>query len=224
MQAASVSFRAYALDLWGFGDSSKTKKQYSINDQVDLLDQFLEVMGIGKIAIVGHGLGAVVGLEFTRKYPQFVDRIMCIALPLDGAGINPRMMTSSPADLGSWLLSGVDDQRSTSSEIEKTDPLAILESLNGTVGFSTQEQLRVLSTPSLLVHGENDPAITAPPADGLTDMPQQNHTIVFDKSGHFPMLDNPNKFHRLLTEFLTLKPGESPRQLQLKEEWKRRVR
>jgi hypothetical protein len=38
------------------------------------------------------------------------------------------------------------------------------------------------------------------------------------------MLDEPSKFNRLMADFLTLSSGESPRQLQLKEEWKRRVR
>jgi len=45
-----------------------------------------------------------------------------------------------------------------------------------------------------------------------------------ENSGHFPMLDESSSFNRLLTDFLTLGSGESPRQLQLKEEWKRRVR
>jgi hypothetical protein len=38
------------------------------------------------------------------------------------------------------------------------------------------------------------------------------------------MLDQPNKFHRLMNDFLDLAAGASPQQLQLKEEWKRRVR
>jgi hypothetical protein len=38
------------------------------------------------------------------------------------------------------------------------------------------------------------------------------------------MLDEPSKFNRLLSDFLALGSGEYPRQLQLKEEWKRRVR
>jgi hypothetical protein len=37
-------------------------------------------------------------------------------------------------------------------------------------------------------------------------------------------LDESSKFNRLLADFLALPSGESPRQLQLKEEWKRRVR
>jgi hypothetical protein len=50
------------------------------------------------------------------------------------------------------------------------------------------------------------------------------HHIIFDRSGHFPMLDQANKFNRLMTDFLSLGSGESPQQLQLKEEWKRRIR
>jgi hypothetical protein len=50
------------------------------------------------------------------------------------------------------------------------------------------------------------------------------HHIIFDESGHFPMLDQPTKFHRLMNDFLDLASGESPQRLQLKDEWKRRVR
>ena len=36
------------------------------------------------------------------------------------------------------------------------------------------------------------------------------------------MLDEPTKYNRLLGDFLSLNSGESPRDLQLKDEWKRR--
>src|SRR5512139_3364994 len=66
MQAACTSYRAYAIDLWGFGDSAKVSAQYSLEKQVRLVENFLEQMGIGKIALVGHGLGAVVAMLFTQ--------------------------------------------------------------------------------------------------------------------------------------------------------------
>jgi hypothetical protein len=47
---------------------------------------------------------------------------------------------------------------------------------------------------------------------------------MFEQSGHFPMLDEPSKFNRLLTDFFSLNSDANPRQLQLKEEWRRRVR
>jgi pimeloyl-ACP methyl ester carboxylesterase len=81
-----------------------------------------------------------------------------------------------------------------------------------------------ISTPSLLVFGQNDPAITIANSDRLVTLPDHMHHIIFDQSGHFPMLDQANKFNRLMNDFLSLQSGESPQQLQLKEEWKRRVR
>ena len=55
-------------------------------------------------------------------------------------------------------------------------------------------------------------------------MPEMLHSIYLDQSGHFPMLDETQRFNRLLTDWLALESGESPRDLQLKEEWRRRVR
>jgi len=42
MQAASVSFRTYALDQWGFGDTSKNQRFYSLEQQLWLVDAFME--------------------------------------------------------------------------------------------------------------------------------------------------------------------------------------
>ena len=79
MQVTSTSYRAYALDLWGFGDTAHNVLNYSLEQQSTLLDRFLNEMGIGKIALVGHGLGALVGMKFASRFPQSVDRVMAIS-------------------------------------------------------------------------------------------------------------------------------------------------
>ena len=81
-----------------------------------------------------------------------------------------------------------------------------------------------VNTACLLVHGGNDPLIALPNSNHVARLPEQAHFISFENSGHFPMLDEPAQFNRLLVDFLGLLSGDSPRQLQLKEEWKRRVR
>ncbi len=81
MQAASGSFRAYALDLWGFGDSSKNRVNYPIEQQLQLLERFLDQMGIMKVAVIGHGLGAVLALLYAQRHPQAVDRVMVVRIP-----------------------------------------------------------------------------------------------------------------------------------------------
>lgn len=225
MQAASISYRTYALDFWGFGDTAKNEERYLLFDQVNLIDAFIEHLGIGRVAIIGHGLGGVVGLMLATQHPAKVDRLLAVEMPLGQVSPNPRLLTDSPRELSDWLLTRSDNTEAVRMEVPKTDPQAVQVSLNSLdpaqlLSLSMQNQ-----TPILFVHGVNDLAFPLiNPEDHLTDLPGHTHSILFDQSGHFPMLDEANKFNRLMADFLLLKSGESPAQLQLKEEWKRRVR
>ena len=224
MQAASVSYRAYAIDLWGFGDTAKHSDKYSLEQQIKLIDGFLYEMGIGRVALVGHGLGAVVATMFALRNPDIVDRVMSVSYPLDDTRVNPRMRTMLPADLADWLLGRSSLTEPVRMDAPKTDPQAISASLSGLSMGEVQQASRNLHTACLLVNGQNDQAVTPPDLNSMLTLPEQTHAVTFDGSGHFPMLDEGSKFNRLLIDFLSLPSGESPRQLQLKEEWKRRVR
>jgi pimeloyl-ACP methyl ester carboxylesterase len=72
------------------------------------------------------------------------------------------------------------------------------------------------------VYGDKDQAVYPPMENiGLSSM---THPVFLENSGHFPMIDETVKFNRLLTDFLALESGQSPSELQMKEEWRRRVR
>jgi pimeloyl-ACP methyl ester carboxylesterase len=216
MQAASISFRAYALDMWGFGDTSKNTEYYPLAQQAALIEGFMEHMGIGKLALVGHGLGAVVALAFASSKPNLVDRVMITGFPLQGTAVNPRLRASPPLELVDWLLGRGLEVEPIRLETAKADPRAIQSSLD--------DLFMKMPLPCLLVHGLNDPVIEIPPQENLAALPERSHYIIFEQSGHYPMLDEASKYNRLLSDFLALPSGESPAQLQLKEEWKRRVR
>lgn len=236
MQIASTSYRAYALDLWGFGDSAHNVLKYSLDDQASLLDRFLIEMGIGKIALVGHGLGALVGITFANRFPQNVDRMMAVSCPLHIDAVSSRMRTSppSPSELTEWLSSRTPEATTALSDAAKTDGQAIAASLVGLQATSPFNKFRNLekrsldsnpdpsSIPCLLVYGEKDQAIFAP--DESFPLSSMTHQILLENSGHFPMIDETIKFNRLLTDFLALESGANPSELQMKEEWRRRVR
>jgi pimeloyl-ACP methyl ester carboxylesterase len=224
MQATSTAFRAYALDLWGFGDTAKSLSKYTLPEQVNLLERFLEEMAIFKIALVGHGLGAMVAALFARRNPEAVDRLMGVCFPLTIGDINARLNSASPAELAGWLLSRAPGTEPAQAEAPKAAPQAISASLQDLASLDLRQICATLETPYLLVYGQNDPAVSLPSLNGESELPRSAHHIVFEDSGHFPMLDEPAKFNRLLADFLALESGASPRQLQLKEEWKRRVR
>ena len=224
MQAASISFRAYALDMWGFGDTSKNPEYYPLAQQVALIDGFMEHMGIGKLALIGHGLGAVVALAFANSKPTLVDRVMITGFPMQGSAVNPRLRASPPLELVDWLLGRGPEVEPVRLETAKADPRAIQSSLDDLQNTNLLDLFMKMPLPCLLVHGVNDPVVEIPTQENLASLPERSHYIIFDQSGHYPMLDEATKYNRLLNDFLALASGESPTQLQLKEEWKRRVR
>ena len=224
MQAVSTHFRAYAFDFWGYGSSAKEPSRYLISQQTEMVKNFLYKMGIGKIALIGHGLGAIVSLLFTEKYPQMVDRVIAISLPLETKSIDPRMQRLSPQELADWLLGPTPEKEAVQAEVLYADQDAILRTINS-INISRITQIPgQLSTPCLLVNGLEDPAIAHPEEERLNQLPANMHHITFNRSGHFPMIDQPGKFNRLINDFLALESGKSPRELQVKEEWKRRLR
>ena len=222
MQVTSTSYRAYALDLWGFGDTAHNTLNYSLEQQANLLDRFLNEMGIGKIALVGHGLGALVGMTFATRFPQSVDRMMAVSCPLDYQAVNARLRTATPAELTEWLSSRTLEATTALSDASKTDAKAIADSLVGLQANNVFHNFRALNIPCLLVYGDKDPAIVIP--DGEYSLSGMTHQVELESSGHFPMIDETSRFNRLLTDFLALDSGLSPRELQMKEEWRRRVR
>jgi pimeloyl-ACP methyl ester carboxylesterase len=224
MQAVSASYRAYALDLCGFGDTAKDPNQYSLGQQVELLYGFLYQMGIGKVAIVAHGMGSLVSMRFSKTYGDMVDRMMVVAYPLNLKDVNNRLRIYKPMDLLDWLINRNNLLEPVQNEITKIDPLAVHISYDEMGTMNLNQMLVQLNKPCLSVYSVNDPLVSTPNESDLSGISDNFQVIYFDNSSHFPMLEESNRFNRLLVDFLALAGSESPRQLQLKDEWKRRVR
>jgi pimeloyl-ACP methyl ester carboxylesterase len=224
MQAASTSFRAYALDLFGFGDTAHQPQRYTIDQQALLLDRFLGEMGIGKIAIVGHALGALVGFAFIKQFPRSVDRIMAINCPMSYEALNVRMRSAPLADMSLWLSTRSPELAVALADTAKTDPQAVAASMASLQANNLFGHFGDMSIPCLFVYGQNDPAVSQPAAETLAALPLMTHFVVLEEMGHFPMIEDPARFNRVMTDFMALDQGVSPRELQLKDEWRRRVR
>jgi len=236
MQIASTSYRAYAIDLFGFGDTTRDPLRYTLKGQAELVNGFLREMGIGKVALVGHGLGALVGFSFIQQSSANVDRIMAINCPLDYDSVNARVRTAAMPELAEWLGGRTPEAVSALSDASKADPNAVSASMAGLQADSLLSKVLnrddrndpneppKVRPPCLLVYGSNDPAVTMPTQEKTDALPSHMHQINLEGTGHFPMIDNPTQFNRLMTDFLALDSGVSPRELQMKEEWKRRVR
>ena len=226
MDDLSDRYRTYALDLWGFGDSDRRRDGYSLDEYVELVQQFMDQMGIWRAPLVGHALGGVVALQYANAAPERVEQVMAVSLPVEAGAIARSLASLSGTDKD--VVVRILGRRQAASypevhlEASKMDAVAVVNSVQAVMRTDLRAGLDAVKVPVLLVHGKNDPLIQ-PPTDESLDRSDGNvRTISFDGSRHFPMLEEGNKFNRLLRQFL--EAGDELDALELKEEWRRRWR
>ena len=149
---------------------------------------------------------------------------MAVSFPMGVQSTNSRLQTLSPAESADWLLGGAPAKAESLEDAKKTDPQAIATSLDQYREVNWRQLINSVPITSVWLHGDNDPAISNPNNEQLGFLPESAQFLNFGESGHYPMLDEPGKFNRLLTDFIHLPPDDDPHQLEIKPIWKRRVR
>lgn len=127
MQQLHMKYRVYALDLFGYGDSSKAPARYTVQQQVDMLDEFMDQLAIPRAAFIGHGLGAMIVAEFAFKYQKKrVPRAMLISSPLFDIGDLENRMPKriSRANKRDEFFADDPDRTIPSGSLEATIPSA----------------------------------------------------------------------------------------------------
>ncbi|BAZ29158.1 alpha/beta hydrolase fold protein [Cylindrospermum sp. NIES-4074] len=85
MESLSQDFHCFAPDLLGFGESENPNIHHSIDLQVECLAEFLQVLKLEKVYLVGHSLGGWIAASFALKYPEQVYGVVLVAP--EGIGI-----------------------------------------------------------------------------------------------------------------------------------------
>jgi pimeloyl-ACP methyl ester carboxylesterase len=232
MEAISDKHRTYALDLWGFGDSDKSKPRYDIKDYIALIDNFADNMGIRKAPLVGHSLGAAIALEYMALRPDRVDKVMAVSLPMtvdkDTQSKIIGYTEESTGFMKRFKRTKIIHQE-VEQEMKKAQADAIKDSLESVAVWLQQDMKNRLDAAVddamvLSVYGKNDDIIDVQSSQipSLNGNSKNIRRIELAESKHFPMLEEAAKFHRLLQDFLDIEDDLSA--LELKEEWRRRTR
>jgi pimeloyl-ACP methyl ester carboxylesterase len=116
MSKLHTKYSVYTLDLIGFGDSAKNERSYSVLAQVKMLEQFLDQLGIPKVAIIAHGLGAMVATQFALRHPDKAVRMLLTSMPLfDPGNLDER----TPAGTRKLLTSNTNRREALSPSVEE---------------------------------------------------------------------------------------------------------
>jgi pimeloyl-ACP methyl ester carboxylesterase len=228
IEALGGDFRLYAVDFFGFGDSGEGAHNYTVDTFSQLVEQFMDRMGITRAPLVGHSMGGTVSLMTALRIPDKVVKVGVVGSPIDGASLsmllriaayqpwqqlarsNPRLFTPVQMGLGLFLrgysriLSK--DARSVgamlTSDLNKLTVMPFLESIGTLRQTDLRNQLDALSLPVLGVYGAKDVLVAPNQADVLKKSYPSAEIAWYKDSGHFPMMDEPPRFYETMRTFL----------------------
>lgn len=213
-------FKTYAIDFFGFGNSVRST-QVSVDVYVDLVYEFMQKLGISKAALVGHSMGGTVALGVAARYPQKVASVTVIGSPIVGSSLNPflklsgykyvaRLTYSVPLVKDTLLYSltrfggrnGSATYKMVREDAAKVAPDAFFQSIGTLRDTDVTDKLADLLMPILGVYGRNDIIVNPKQGKLLVKHAPTATEAWFEQSGHFPMMDEPERFYSTVRGFL----------------------
>ena len=217
----NYKYKTYALDFWGFGESAK-QGGFSVEEYVEMVDQFMEHLGLSRAPVMGHSMGGTVSLSLALKYPHRVNKVAVVGSPIVGSGLSlllklsgyqpiARLLYAIPGLLSSLMkvlsLTYAKDWRTLYDMLKKDLSRTTVDSFSRSIRDlrykDLRPQLHKLDIPAMGIYGRKD-NIVSPKQGELIREGIKNQTVhYFERSGHFPMLDETERFHHTILDFLT---------------------
>jgi pimeloyl-ACP methyl ester carboxylesterase len=217
-------FHVFALDQIGFGQSDKPLANYHTGMLADFLVGFLKSVGVAKASLVGNSMGAGVALYTAARFPDVVDRIVLA----DGGGYRTAGGDAPPAPTPDAIRRRQLQNSVTREETREffrilfhdkslvtdkmvDDQLAMrLRSAftitkmqeAGERGSLTEQDVRSVKAPALILWGKYDELANPAGADRLERVLPGSRKVIIDNCGHMPQLERADEFNRLVREFL----------------------
>ena len=232
LQELAAAHRVVAPDLLGHGASEKPAGDYSLGSAATLARDLLVVLGVESATLVGHSLGGGVALQFAHQFPTRVDRLVLVASGGLGRDVSPVLRAVTlpgaeyvlPALFNRWTWGAVDRvsgalARLTSPALQQVlTGLATLSDAGARTAFvhtargvldaggqrvSAVDRLYLTGTlPVLLVWGGRDAVIPVRHGQDLQERLPGSRLVVFERSGHFPQVDDPGRFAAVVGDFV----------------------
>jgi proline iminopeptidase len=231
--ALSDKMKVIYYDQRGCGRSEPISAEQSctIEDNVNDLEALRSYLHLDRFSIAAHGWGAVIAIEYSRKYPEYVDSIILIT-PVSpySPGLHIEdLITRLPLDGQQRLRAVLDNPFATMLEKREQFVRAVFPMLfyDGGVRdrvdlehlryspdvdarLSTElkslnlfVQLGDVSRPTLIIAGRHD--LLTPLAEQMAyvDGITTSMAVVFNESGHFPFLEESGAFVNQVGRFIS---------------------
>ncbi|HYC02652.1 MAG TPA: alpha/beta fold hydrolase [Azospirillaceae bacterium] len=215
LMALAADRRVVAVDLPGHGESTMDAGTGEVAVLADWLARLIDALGLGRVDLVGHSLGARVALDLAARHRERARRLTLLACAGLGSAVEIDFLramrgvrTMEAAGAAVDRLFGVPSPYRDSfakallarmSDPASEAPLAAMlertwEAVQARQGFDWSR----LDAPAQLVWGTAD-GIVPPPAQG--DLPPHLPVHLLPGVGHMPHVEAAGRVNALIKDF-----------------------
>jgi len=218
--------RVLAPDLIGFGYSDKSDSfDRSIARQAEMLDAWMEKIGIESANIVAHDIGGAVALRLTTLFPHRVNKLCLMnSISYDSWAIEAMIQLGHPgayyltsasttvATLRQMLNQGFNETPENevldgifapySTEVGKLSLIRNATALNTNLTTEISHLLHKIEAKTLILWGEDDKFQLLEFGERLADDIPNAKLIQIENARHFVMIDQPETVSRHVSSFL----------------------
>lgn len=211
--APPAGWQLLAPDLPNYGHSGPLTPGSSIEDHTRSLLGFLAQLGVDEpVVLVGHSLGGGVAQALAALAPDRVRALLLIASAPPGGFVTPEenypLLELLPgntdmlrAALTPITLCHVELFEELLQDALLMKPHALSDGARALAALDVSAAASRADFPVLVLHGSDDPLITAEQARATRDA-YPNATLETWPTGHSPQLEVPERFNDLLRRFL----------------------
>lgn len=230
------NYHVVAFDLPGFGRSDKANLLYSPGYYADVTRWIIKTYVPGPYHLIGHSLGAAVGLRVAADRPDHLQKLVLantagilhrttfakhllqpnLKEPVPGRPEQPAqtfdyLISSLIAELDRLPFEGemLLQNEFLRAAILGSDPARIAALALVSENFSAA--LYETRAPTLILWGDQDWVTPLRTGRVLQSVLADGQLQVIPAAGHLPMLEQPQLFNEAILEFLARKPGSSAR-------------
>ena len=221
-------FKVYALDLWGFGYSTREPMDYGYQLYVDQVSMFMNSLGIPVASFVGQSMGGGTAIQFCVQQRQKVNKLILVApggMPhgfplvakifnLPGVGefflslnvnvIRKKNLADFFIHNGELLSESYFENASRYQKVKGTNEsaLSVLRKQFFQTLSNEIEQLAKLNVPILIIWGREDKGIPLSCGIEMHQILKGSRLEILDNAGHVPNFERSDEFNKLSISFL----------------------
>ena len=197
----AAGYQAIVMDSRGHGRSSfdETPISYEVmaSDVLGLMDH----LGIDKADLVGWSDGGIIGLEIALTDPERLHKVVAYGANFDPTGV--RLDIGANDYFNAYIEAAAAEYQENSPEPERWDEfLANISNMWATQPNYTEEQLRSITTPFLILDGAKEEAIDLNQTKLMALLIPGAELVIMPDTGHFALFEQPEEFSKIVLDFL----------------------